>query len=142
MGTVKKVSKVNKKPKRKEQNRQDLSQSNCDHCGKRNHKSQKCRLKNAAFYKCNKKGHIGLICKAVNYTEESGKNDILSVNSRNTGKFKIIVTIDIWGKPIVMEVDTGSSVSLISYREFVHHFGKIKSETPKSVLKTYSNETI
>ena len=98
--------------------------------------------KNATCYKCNKKGHIASICKAVNYTEERGKNDILSVNSMNTGKSKITVTIDIWGKPTVMEVDTGSSVSLMSYKDFVRHFWKIKLETPKSVLKTYSNETI
>ena len=60
----------------------------------------------------------------------------------NMGKSNVTVTIGIWGKPMVLEVDNGSSVSLMSYGDFVQHFGKIKLETLKSVLKTYSNETI
>ena len=98
-------------------------------------------IKNATCYKCNRKGHIASICKAVSYTEESGKNDILFVNSMNTGKSKITDNRHM-GKAYAMEVDTRSSVGLMSYSDFVGHFGKIMLETPKSVLKTYSNETV
>ena len=41
-----------------------------------------------------------------------------------------------------MEVDTGSSVSLISFNRFKEHYGNVKLDKPSSILKTYSGQEI
>ena len=35
----------------------------CSHCGRRNHSSGQCRLKDLSCHKCGEKGHIAAVCR-------------------------------------------------------------------------------
>ncbi|KAH3805235.1 hypothetical protein DPMN_133532 [Dreissena polymorpha] len=65
---------------------------NCIHCGKNNHVSQKCRLKNDVCHFCKTKGHIQKICLkrkhvcAMNTTDNDNVLIINSVNRRENKK--------------------------------------------------------
>ncbi len=54
----------------------------------------------------------------------------------------------IWVTPIIegvdlkMELDTGSALSIISYKDYKDHFNKLKLKRTSVILKTYSGEKI
>lgn len=54
----------------------------------------------------------------------------------------IWVTPDIEGKPLKMELDTGSAVSIISTTVYNEHFKAIKLKNTNVLLKTYSGERL
>ena len=151
------TSSVNKVFKSKKQGRVSVTSkpkastpSNCIHCGRNNHESAKCRLKDAICHFCKNKGHIQKIClkakkNRVNNVENDNdqQGDILYVNSMRSERInKITVKPQIDGKAVEMEVDTGAAATLIPIDKFRQHFGDVKLDPPRSTLKTYSGETL
>ena len=133
------------RPPPKRETVQVTSKPNCIHCGKNNHVSQKCRLKNAVCHFCKTKGHIQKIClkmKHVNAMNTTDNDNVLIINSVNRGDNKITVSPEIDGHIFRMEVDTGSAVTLMSEIDFRKRFGNVPLDPAKSVLKTYSGEII
>ena len=65
-----------------------------------------------------------------------------NVNTVNSTTTPIVVTPTIFGKPIQMELDTGSDVSLISKSNPDLHSQNYKLESTNIRLKTYSGEQI
>ncbi|XP_060581109.1 uncharacterized protein K02A2.6-like [Ruditapes philippinarum] len=119
----------------------------CIHCGKDNHASFKCRFKNAICHACNAHGHIKSICLKARARDVHAMNNddvpVMSINSVTKGSSrKITITPEIDDRPLQMEVDTGSAVSLMSREEFQKCFGNVTLDKPTSVLKTYSGEEI
>ena len=88
---------------------------------KKTHESGKCRLKNAVCNFCNKKGHkkkISLKFKNVHTMEENSSGIVQVINSVRSQSEKITITPRINGVEVPMELDTGASVTLISFSEF------------------------
>ena len=110
----------------------------CYRCGKPGHTSSTCRFKEAICRKCGKKGHIARVCHSTNprrpsqkktqhanWVENESENSdsdlpIHKVSARST--HPITVKLEIQGKPVLMEVDTGAAVSVISEETYRNYF--------------------
>ena len=46
----------------------------CKHCGKRNHREQDCRHRNAECFRCHRKGHLQVVCKKTTETRTDETN--------------------------------------------------------------------
>ena len=68
--------------------------------------------------------------------DEYGLFTITSTKSRNP----ILATVEVDGKSLTMEIDTGASFSVISYNTYDHNFKSIPLKDTKISLKTYSGE--
>ena len=131
----------------------------CYRCGRSNHKAPDCRFKNATCHKCGKQGHLKSVCRSHKPTpkgknrstrwmdkeensEDSG-DEILKVYSVGNSSTKPIhVEIQIDGKPISMEVDTGAAVSLMSQKKLKQALPGAKVKPTNVVLRTYTSEVI
>ena len=58
----------------------------CKHCGKRNHSAEKCKFKHATCHKCNKPGHIALVCKSSKKSQVHAVEEKLSDSEENTNE--------------------------------------------------------
>ena len=138
----------------------------CNHCGKSNHKSSQCHYKDVICNNCKKKGHLAKICRAPKQTMETGvaKKKLQRHRGANwidTGQpesdtdselplFKIQdstksihpikVDMEINGKILSMEVDTGAAVSIISQTTWQKLFSKVPIKPASLRLRTYTGE--
>ena len=129
----------------------------CYRCGG-NHNAYECKFKDAKCHFCKKKGHIAKKCrnkqdsdikhfakkgsfnKKTNYVEaaSSSEDELYStyaVGTDNTDPYKVNVNVN--GKEIEMDIDTGSSVTV--FNDTTHKIIKQEAElTPvKGQLRTY-----
>lgn len=135
----------------------------CYRCGLTNHKANECRFKEATCHKCGNKGHIKRACKSSRPSQRRGRNgkgkertkwvdkdqsdeeSDGSIDVRMVGKQAsrpIRVEVQINGKPLSMEVDTGAAVSLISYKRLKQVLPRIRVQKTTVVLRTYTSEVI
>ncbi|XP_036815479.1 uncharacterized protein LOC118943635 [Oncorhynchus mykiss] len=136
----------------------------CNRCDRDGHKAEDCRFKDEICHKCSRRGHIQRACKAkfshisktekikglVNTLAENSGSDsderligTMALNTVTSPSSSIIwVTPDIKGKPLKMELDTGSAVSIISTTVYNEHFKAIKLKNTNVLLKTYSGERL
>ena len=101
---------------------------------------------------CNKNGHIVRACKykkretqaaqlPVNYVDSAeGDSDdylgSLEVNNVSDKDHFIWVSPDVQGRVVKMELDTGSVVSVLPYKQYKEHFGHVKLAKSLVTLKT------
>ena len=123
-----------------------------------NHDCKSCLYKRERCYHCNKTGHLQRPCKAkkretqgtrppVNYmdSDDEGSNDYLgSVDVHNMDNKDCMI----WDSPAVqrrvikMELDTGSTVSVLPYKQYKERFGHVKLAESGITLETYTGEKI
>ena len=145
------------------------AQRPCHRCGKTNHEASKCRFIDAVCRKYGKVGHIAPVCysKKKSQSAQPGSNrttrptgssrtyyletDQVSNSmddlhlfaieaSSKTKPIKCEVTIE--GVPLIMEVDTGAEVSIISEATRKSLFLGLKPTRSNVVLKTYTEEVV
>ena len=151
--------------KEKHANRKSTSIT-CHRCGGNNHKAEHCKFINTVCYNCGKKGHLKSVCKC---TKQKGKATMVKprkphdsstvhrVETRDSGEetYQLFTmkenanspafcaNLRINGKDLVMEIDTGSSVSIISEGTFDKRFVDNILLTPStSKLRTYTGEVM
>ena len=136
-------------------------QRDCYHCGG-NHKPMDCKFKDAVCHFCKKRGHIARACQTkakqtkgrqAHYVleaepEESTAthfdgevSDLYHVGEKT--KHPYVVKVVINGAPLLMEVDTGASMSIISeptYKELWATPPMLATTTTK--LRTYSGQEL
>ena len=145
----------------------------CYRCGKANHKAPDCWFKDAECSSCHKKGHLASVCRSGSgstqrtftsspprratantpantvilqnpgFEEEYGLFSIQQQTS-GTSPAPLTTVLTINGKPLTMEVDTGSAVSIVSesvYSEVLCTESKQIQETNVK-LCTYSGEQL
>ncbi len=156
---------------KKDQIKETISQAHtCYRCGRGSHIASECRFKDETCRKCNKRGHIQRVCRAwknkdnveasqrVTYGKksrsvhavedtsgsesESGLASLEICNINGGDKNAIWLTPEINGKPVKMELDTGSAVSVMSQLKWKKHFKDIKLHKTTLSLKTYTGERI
>ena len=66
--------------------------------------------------------------------------DVYMVGKSSTKPIRVDVQIN--GKPLLMEVDTGAAVSLISYKKLKQVLPRIRIKKTTVVLRTYMSEVI
>ena len=140
----------------------------CYRCGNIGHHGGECRFRDSNCHKCGKKGHLSRVCRASSNRggarrrlqpqqshapaafrveadlEENNLDElILSVNSVGKGVVKpYMAIVEVNGKPLKMEVDTGAAVTLISQSTQKALFPNTVLQEPTMKLHTYTTEPI
>ena len=107
---------------------------------------------------CEKKGHIKPACSSklsqgVKLLKEQSEfsdsdDELLPMHLQTLGMIysnqiaPLVVTVDIEGRPLGMEVDTGAAVSVISKSDLHQLIGEFPIKPTGVVLSTYTNERI
>ena len=102
----------------------------CWRCGKP-HRADRCRFANYNCDQCGVRGHLKVMCKEVRsnrrdesrhkYISDGECEDFYNVQVDGSGDVPYIITVEVNGKPMDFEVDTGSRISTISedcYRQY------------------------
>ena len=158
------------KVKERQRRRSPSKQEACYRCKGKNHNANDCYYKNAKCHKCERIGHIQKACRSgparENKHDKKGKRgsdrregrmtgyvqtdknddddaDILTVFSTSgTGRQPYKAVFDVNGKKVLMEIDTGSGMSIISEDVYKQSFPHVPLEGSRVKLKGYSGEPI
>ena len=142
------------------------AKSKCFRCGRTNHKAPQCRYKDTICSKCNKTGHLAKVCQSKKDpapsssstpkkqlpthvvseqpTDERNEYSLFTIQDTKGVKKKsdpLYVSVNMNGREVSMEIDTGSAVSIMAESKF----RKISSEPLQQSLVnlcTYSGEQI
>ena len=138
----------------------------CYRCGGNNHRAEQCKFINAVCHNCGKKGHLKAVCKGpkqkgkvamvkpskshdssavhrVETQDSGGETYQLFTVKENANSPAFCANLTINGKELLMEIDTGSSVSIISEGTFDKRFADNILLTPStSKLRTYTGEVM
>jgi len=144
------VNVVQKNATRSDAASSGMQNSRCYRCGK-SHASAECPFK---LYKCNhckKVGHLAAVCR-TKIKEQSATHKFVSDNTEQvfhntpsrSGCEAYTATLTVEGKPVLFEIDTGASVSLMSEHSFSDTWGKKKLplSSCKTTLRTYTGTQI
>ena len=138
----------------------------CPGCGKSPHNRTECSAWGKICFKCDKRNHFANVCRStaantnlvvnveqpLSQTDADLCNDTYALNLYNTNTQHsdsvkpYVCTINVCSTPVILEIDTGSSVTLLSHTEWA----RIKEKAPKLTLdtqnvpclRTYSGHTI
>ena len=141
----------------------DDAKESCRHCGWSNHKDTNCRFARATCHKCGLRGHIAPVCpsrqssrqsasrgrkkfQSANWvdTEESDQleESNLPIYCVNADSKPIKVELEVNGKTLPMEVDTGAALSIISEGERQRVFPEVELQNSHTMLRTYTGEVM
>jgi len=130
-------------------------QSVCYRCGKAGHYASSCKYKETVCNKCNKVGHLQKVCwskqsratrkppKPVNNVQDDVTDEYQLLNITSSGKVTPWnVTVDIEGVTVSMQLDTGTSLSLMSENTFREFWPQRSLSSSQVRLGSYSGEPI
>ena len=136
----------------------EATNSNCYRCGKSAHKAAQCPFRTAKCHNCGKTGHLRRVCRQpkppkhpgaqggqnrqkVQLVEEDVISEILVLYHDKLSSDKPLeVDLQLEGKPLRMEVDTGAAVSLVSEETYRSLFPTVPLQSSMTKLRTYSGE--
>ena len=144
--------------------RSSTTQKPCYHCGRTNHDASKCRCVNMTCHHCGKKGHIAPAClsrkgrnrrqgprprkeaRETKYVSTASDNsDVEEFHLFNVGSKSscpITVELQVEGKALPMELDTGAVFSIVSEHTRKDIFPNLRLHKSRILLKTYTDERI
>ncbi|XP_077565114.1 uncharacterized protein LOC144180699 [Haemaphysalis longicornis] len=118
----------------------------CHRCGGP-HAPVSCPFLNSTCFKCDKKGHVAKMCKTKEMNQllnEGSDNELLTIchTDRSSGTPAIVVNVELDGKEVAMELDTGAAMSVMSEAEFATHFPKASFRKANVKLVTYNGTPV
>ena len=138
-----------------------MSPKPCQHCGRSKHMPEQCRFRQATCHTCGNLGHITPVCpsnprfkKAVKSKQSAKPTHLITTESESSSAASLYtisehtscppyqVQLKLNSKPIVMEIDTGASVSLISESMLKALLPQLSIKRSTLNLKTYTGESI
>ncbi|MDD9817031.1 MAG: reverse transcriptase domain-containing protein, partial [Gammaproteobacteria bacterium] len=148
----------------------DRKGEECYRCGRRNHSYRECRFKDAECHNCGRKGHIARMCRSKravakgrgpkkqvsggrqktqwvqadrdSESAEDSPDDFVVYRIGDCAARPITAQLEINGKQLTMEVDTGAAVSIISESTQKKVFSKVSLQRTSVKLRTYTDEPI
>ena len=157
---------------RDRQPKRPTAQNSCYRCGGTNHHHSKCRFKDYECRHCKKRGHLARVCRskskpaqpgakggqkprahqltddASSHEDEEDVAYLLHQASEQRSKRNskpIVTTMEINGREVEMEVDTGATYSLISndtYLQLWPKEGRPPLRKTDIKLRTYTGEKV
>ena len=127
----------------------EATKSNCYRCGKSAHKAAQCPFRTAKCHNCGKTGHLRRVCRQpklpkhpgaqrsqnrqkVQLVEEDVNSEILVLYHDKASSDKPLeVDLQLEGKPLQMEVDTGAAVSLVSEETYRSLFPTVQLQSSR-----------
>lgn len=152
------VNKVNGK-----QRHSPSAQKECYRCKGKNHSAADCYFKDSRCHKCNKVGHIQKACRASGPTHErrgaqkkrtqkvttgyvhaeGTEVDMFPVlSASDTDRRTFSADFEVNAVHVLMEIDTGAAVSIISETVYERSFSHIPLEGAGVKLNTYTGQPI
>ncbi|XP_049527389.1 uncharacterized protein LOC119458790 [Dermacentor silvarum] len=121
----------------------------CERCGKA-HAASVCWYKNVQCHSCSQIGHLQKMCpskcrelKTANVVDCSDSDSEFDVyHVINTVRSGYEVQVNVEGKDICMQIDTGAAVTLIPESVKLNAFPHVKCEPSRVILRTYTGEPI
>lgn len=104
----------------------------CARCGRANHAVNKCPAANVVCFKCRLRGHFANMCRTrnIHLLQEGGADecedesvDVISWVAE--GNDPLLVSVDVEGKKVTMEIDSGACKSIISEQEYREKFNHV-----------------
>ena len=129
----------------------------CPRCGRGKHSRDQCKFKHATCHTCGNVGHISPVCwskKAVSSKQSSHSTKLVTTESDSHSAESLFtisdhsssppyqVELKINNKPLAMEIDTGSGISLISESVLHALLPLLKLQKSAVTLRTYTGEVI
>ena len=137
----------------------------CFRCGSPRHYPKNCKFKDEKCHKCGKRGHIKRQClagsrgekKGVHAVDTGASDDETEETLEELGRVGIgrlglynvrvqdeclLVNVQVEGKPLKMELDTGSAVSVISKEVYEDKFKELPLRKTNLRLETYTKEAV
>ena len=135
----------------------EATNSNCHRC-KSAHKAVQCPFRTAKFQNCGKTGHLRRVCRQppkhlgaqgsqsrqkVQLVKEDVNSEILELyHDKASSDNPLEVDLQLEGKPLRMEVDTGVAVFLVSEETYWSLFPTVQLQSSTTKLRTYSGEPL
>ena len=148
----------------------DAKELTCHRCGTPGHSAPQCRFKDRVCHKCKKKGHLAKVCRSrkpkeqpetprrkkrphstvrrvgeesEDETDESASDaDIYAVSQKGKSLPPLKVQVEVDGRRVSMEVDTGASMSIMSETTYKQLWSGRALDPSEIRLQSYSKEVI
>ena len=116
----------------------------CSRCGRTGHLSHQCGFREAVCHKCRKRGHLAKVCRSAKVPSQRGgpsrntkwvatqleenqeieeEQFVHQIGSSSAPPYQVQLTVN--NKQVVMEVDTGAAVSIMSYKTYMKLFPSV-----------------